>query len=397
MKRILVILVILVLMINVAYASDSVTMKMQVDNDEYIVVNNDDILTKAFDATPIMIEDVTFVPVRGIFEHFGATVDWISESEKIEITMNSSVIVLKNGSNEAFVNDQAHQLNQSVTVVNKRTMIPLRFISEALGFNVKWEETEKSIIISNKDLIDTEEDLSTYVENVTVRQLAKSINPQLDYIRNTIAKIWISDTFERDDFWKLSSRASQIANTMEQAEMLYQNLYPQLCETHEIKDSWKYFEFVRIDFSQMSNGYGELIDQEIEFLKSVHNTISEITNYREEVLESDDQNYSSLEKLAMLMNMVPKDQAKIRLNMVKSKPLERLEEPLTREEAMTKIDSKYEVKGYSFEQMFFHAFLVEVEGEEYVVAIHKDYGHISGVLALNASRYYKQVEFEAIE
>jgi hypothetical protein len=147
----------------------------------------------------------------------------------------------------------------------------------------------------------------------------------------------------------------------------------------------------------MANGYGELIEQEKEFLKSVHNTISKITNYKEETLESEDQNYSNLEKLAMLISIVPKDQAKIHLNKVRSEPLEKLEVSLTKEEAMAKIDSQYEIKGYSFEQMFFHTFLVEVEGEEYVVAIHKDYGHISGVLAINSSRYYKQVEFKPIE
>ena len=397
MKKILVILAVLVLMVNIAYASDLVTMKVQVDNNEYIVVKDDDVIINTFDKTPVMIDDATFVPIRGIFEHFGATVNWIGETEKIEVEMDNTLIRFQKDSKEVLVNDQAHQLNQSVTLVNNRVMIPLRFISETLGYNVKWEETDKSIIVSNKDLINIEEDLSTYVENVTSRQLAKSINPQLYYIRNNIAKMWISNTFERDDFWKLSSNALQIANTMEQTEMLYQNLYPQLYETHEIKDSWKYFEFVRIDFSQMANGYGELIEQEKEFLKSVHNIVSEIANYREETLESDDQNYSNLEKLAMLMSAVPKDQAKIRLNRVQSKQLEKLEEPLTKEEAMTRIDSQYEIKGYSFVQMFFHAFLVEVEGEEYVVAIHKDYGHISGVQALNASRYYKQVEFEAIE
>jgi len=396
-KRILVILTILALMVNIAYASDPVKMRMQVGNDNYIVVTDDDIITKTFDTTPIMVNDATFVPIRGIFEHFGATVNWISETEKIEVEMHNSVIVLQKDSNEVLVDNQAHQLNQSVTLVNNRAMIPLRFISETLGFNVKWEETDKSIIVSNKDLINTEEGLSTYVENVTSRQLAKSINPQLYYIRNNIAKMWISNTFERDDFWKLSSKALQIANTMEQAEMLYQNLYPQLYETYEMKDSWKYFEFVRLDFSQMANGYGELIEQEKEFLKSVHNTISKITNYKEETLESEDQNYSNLEKLAMLISIVPKDQAKIHLNKVRSEPLEKLEVSLTKEEAMAKIDSQYEIKGYSFEQMFFHTFLVEVEGEEYVVAIHKDYGHISGVLAINSSRYYKQVEFKPIE
>jgi len=384
-------------MVNIAYASDLVTMKVQVDNNEYIVVKDDDVIINTFDTTPVMIDDATFVPIRGIFEHFGATVNWIGETEKIEVEMDNTLIRFQKDSKEVLVNDQAHQLNQSVTLVNNRVMIPLRFISETLGYNVKWEETDKSIIVSNKDLINIEEDLSTYVENVTSRQLAKSINPQLYYIRNNIAKMWISNTFERDDFWKLSSKALQIANTMEQAEMLYQNLYPQLYETHEMEDSWKYFEFVRLDFSQMANGYGELIEQEKEFLKSVHNTISKITNYKEETLESEDQNYSNLEKLAMLISIVPKDQAKIRLNKVRSEPLEKLEVPLTKEEAMTRIDSQYEIKGYSFEQMFFHAFLVEVEGEEYVVAIHKDYGHISGVLALNSSRYYKQVEFEAIK
>src|SRR6056297_721330 len=110
-------------MVNIAYASGPVKMRMQVDNNNYIVVKGDDIITKTFDTTPIMIEGSTFVPVRGIFEHFGATVDWISETEKIEVEMDSSLIILQKDSNEALVNDQVHQLNQSVTVVSNRTMV----------------------------------------------------------------------------------------------------------------------------------------------------------------------------------------------------------------------------------------------------------------------------------
>lgn len=331
-------------MMNVVYASSSVRIELQVDNDVYTVKKNENIEIKSFATKPVMLNNTVFVPVRSIFEHLGATVDWINETETVRIKMDKIIITMQKDSNKTHVNDKEHLLKQAVTVINNNTMIPLRFISETLGYNVIWDGSDKSITISNEGLTDKEKDFTVYADEVAKIQMIKSLNPHLDYMRNTIAKIWMSNTFERISFREMSAKVSQIANTMQQAEILYQELYPDFYEKYGIKDSWKYFEYVRMDFGVMSNGDGELIDQEDEFLASVHKTISQITNYRDEVLNSDSQSYSNLEKLAMLMDMVPKDEAEIRLNKVRSKQHEKFEVPLTMDEAMTYIDSKYEIR-----------------------------------------------------
>jgi len=304
------------------------------------------------------------------------------------------LIILQKDSNEALVNDQVHQLNQSVTVVSNRTMVPLRFISETLGFNVKWEEASNYITISNNYLENTEEDIVTYADKVTQIQLAKSIYPSLDYMRNTIVKVWISNSFERVDFWKMSLKAQEIANVMEQAEMMYQEFFPEKYIEYEIENTWKYFDIVRMNLMTLANGYGELIDPEKNFLKTVLHTLTDIANYKDQNLE--DSEYTNLEKMALLMRIVPKPQVDLILTENTISTPEKLEESLTIEEALKYLNSDLNIKGYSFDREVFHLFLVVINEEEYVVAIHKDYGRISGAISRNSLDYYMQIEFEEI-
>jgi len=394
LKKPLVILAILVLMINIAYASGPVKMRMQVDKNNYIVAKDNDIITKTFDTTPIMIEGTTFVPLRGIFEHFGATVDWVSETEKIEVEMDSSLIILQKDSNKALVNGNEYILSKSVTIVNKRTMIPLSSISEILGLNVLRDEASNYITISNNYLENIEEDKVTYADKVIQLQLSKSIYPSLDFMRNTIVKVWVSNSFERVDFWKIALKAQEIANVMEQAEKMYQEFFPEKYIENEIENTWKYFDLVRIGLMQMGNGSGELIDQEKDFLKTVLHTLSDIDNYKDQNLE--DSEYTSLEKMILLMSVVPKPQTDLMLTENTVKPPKKLEESLTMEEALNYMNSDLNIKGYSFDRETFHLFLVEIDEEEYIVAIHKDYSRISGALPRNSLDYYKQIEFEEI-
>jgi len=381
-------------MINIAYASGPVKMRMQVDKNNYIVAKDNDIITKTFDTTPIMIEGTTFVPLRGIFEHFGATVDWVSETEKIEVEMDSSLIILQKDSNKALVNGNEYILSKSVTIVNKRTMIPLSSISEILGLNVLRDEASNYITISNNYLENIEEDKVTYADKVIQLQLSKSIYPSLDFMRNTIVKVWVSNSFERVDFWKIALKAQEIANVMEQAEKMYQEFFPEKYIENEIENTWKYFDLVRIGLMQMGNGSGELIDQEKDFLKTVLHTLSDIDNYKDQNLE--DSEYTSLEKMILLMSVVPKPQTDLMLTENTVKPPKKLEESLTMEEALNYMNSDLNIKGYSFDRETFHLFLVEIDEEEYIVAIHKDYSRISGALPRNSLDYYKQIEFEEI-
>lgn len=96
---------------------------------------------------PVNRKGIVLVPLRGIFESLGATVKWKSSTQTITATRGSTTIVLTIGSSTAYVNGVAVKLNAAAQLVNGSTMVPIRFISEALGAEVKWEGTSRTVIV----------------------------------------------------------------------------------------------------------------------------------------------------------------------------------------------------------------------------------------------------------
>ncbi|TEB11283.1 stalk domain-containing protein [Pelotomaculum propionicicum] len=82
--------------------------------------------------------DRVFVPVRFVSEALGAQVEWVREEQKILINKDGKQIALYVGRKEVFVDGRKYTLDVAVRLVNGRTMVPLRFVSEALGAGVKW-------------------------------------------------------------------------------------------------------------------------------------------------------------------------------------------------------------------------------------------------------------------
>lgn len=78
------------------------------------------------------------VPLRGVFEAAGATVDWHGATQTIEIKGAGSVILMIVDNYRATVNGAAVQLDVPPRIVGSRTYIPLRFAGEALGRTVDY-------------------------------------------------------------------------------------------------------------------------------------------------------------------------------------------------------------------------------------------------------------------
>lgn len=101
----------------------------------------------AFDEFPFIINGTTMVPLRGIFEALGADVRWDGATGTVIATRGDTTVVLKTGSFYAIKNNMRLKLSQPVQQKNGRTMVPLRFISEALGADVQWDGELKTISI----------------------------------------------------------------------------------------------------------------------------------------------------------------------------------------------------------------------------------------------------------
>lgn len=87
----------------------------------------------------------TMVPVRGVFEHLGATVSWDQQERKATVLLNRREVVLRCGSREAVVDGQVVPLQVAPEVRNGRTFIPLRFVSENLGLKPTWDQETRTV------------------------------------------------------------------------------------------------------------------------------------------------------------------------------------------------------------------------------------------------------------
>lgn len=94
----------------------------------------------------------TLVPIRFISEAFGADVEWEPEFKVVTIRLNDTVIKLQVGNSMAIVNGSKVQLDQPPVIKDNRTMVPLRFISEAFGATVEWfPDTREVKIVYEED------------------------------------------------------------------------------------------------------------------------------------------------------------------------------------------------------------------------------------------------------
>lgn len=100
-----------------------------------------------FDVAPIIGEGRTLVPLRHIFEALGAEVKWDASTRTVTVIKGSDKIILKIDSKEALVNGETKELDVPATIVNGRTLVPVRSISESLGPEVSWDDNSKTVII----------------------------------------------------------------------------------------------------------------------------------------------------------------------------------------------------------------------------------------------------------
>jgi hypothetical protein len=128
--------------VSVKY-SKSIIMKLQVGN-KNALINNE---TFSLEAAPTITSGRTMVPLRFVGEAFGAEFTYDSVFKIIDINFGSDKIKMQIGKNIAFVNGIEIALDVAPYIVNGRTLVPIRFISETFGAEVVWDGTTKTVTI----------------------------------------------------------------------------------------------------------------------------------------------------------------------------------------------------------------------------------------------------------
>jgi len=102
-------------------------------------------------AKPIQKNSAVLVPLRGVFQALGATVQYDSASKAIVATEGKTVVSLTVGSRTALVNGQKELLQQPSETINGTTLVPLRFVAEAFGATVQWDSTNQEVAIETPE------------------------------------------------------------------------------------------------------------------------------------------------------------------------------------------------------------------------------------------------------
>ncbi len=90
----------------------------------------------------------TMVPIRFISEAFGANVEWIAATKTVKITWGAKTIELTVGVYTAKVDGKEVKLDAPPLIKEGRTFVPIRFISEAFNADVKWDSKEQKVTIT---------------------------------------------------------------------------------------------------------------------------------------------------------------------------------------------------------------------------------------------------------
>jgi len=99
---------------------------------------------------PLVTAGTTFVPIRATFQALSAPVEWDTKSHTVHASKGSKSITLKIGETTALVNGKTIALSKPSFAKDGVTYVPLRFVSEALGYLVVWERATQSIQIASR-------------------------------------------------------------------------------------------------------------------------------------------------------------------------------------------------------------------------------------------------------
>ena len=102
------------------------------------------------DQPPVERAGRIYVPMRALFERLGATV--VYENGTINATRGHRTIQLQIGSQTATVDGQQVQLDSPAFEIGDRTLVPLRFIAQALGAQVAWNESQMTAYIHTQGM-----------------------------------------------------------------------------------------------------------------------------------------------------------------------------------------------------------------------------------------------------
>lgn len=141
---------ILLLINTLGFANPTHSVVFTINKSTYVVDN----IMKSMDAKPFIENNRTYVPVRYLALSLGVLpedIGWDSITQTITLKMkgetSDTTVKLIIGSKTYYVNGKTRQMDVAPIIRNGRTYLPARFVAEAFGYTVDWNESKQEVLI----------------------------------------------------------------------------------------------------------------------------------------------------------------------------------------------------------------------------------------------------------
>lgn len=146
MKKIIILFLTLVLMINTSIMSNGASSLIPIT----MYLNGSFIAT---DVTPYTSNGTTYVPIKALTDALGIeNVYFKAEDNSVTISDVHKTIKLFINESYVLVNNREYYINARPTIVNGRTMVPLEFIAESFGCDIAWDQLTHSLLLTKDNL-----------------------------------------------------------------------------------------------------------------------------------------------------------------------------------------------------------------------------------------------------
>lgn len=185
---------------------------------------------------PTVVNNRTMVPLRGIFENLGYSIEWDADTKTAKLKKDNKSISIQTGADSFSVNGVGKKLDVPAQILNGSLMLPLRAIGEAAELSVVWDSNSKTVVMTNIAQVtnistDSKEDIKKYLDSYS--QIVKYM-ASFDELADNMYMV-TSDNAE-GKLPMLISELTTVRSDLEKAKSIHNSLSvpPSLTQLHNL-------------------------------------------------------------------------------------------------------------------------------------------------------------------
>lgn len=191
------------------------------------------------DQQPVIENGRTLVPLRAVAEALGCTVAWDDSTKTASFTQGDVIAIVTVGENYIILSDGVYNdrmlIDTPAVIVNSRTMIPLRALSESFGFDVEWDANTRTVNINAKEMGNNDTNSAKEQEKADVStNIAGKVDAYAQILKGTVSIIDAVE-YTSDEYTELKTELNNIAGSI--SGMSYDELVNALSRLKEIDEA----------------------------------------------------------------------------------------------------------------------------------------------------------------